>query len=97
MAEEGVAPANHCRSASFWGCQVAPLRAIGNTALGSPSITSPSSRLSWQRPLGDIHQGVVLFTKGSLKVSDSSWLSAVTSLKPPPKRPEEIQLEKFKT
>jgi len=58
-----------------------------NTPLGSPSITSPTSRLSWQLPLGESHQGVALFTKGSLKVSDSSWLSAVMSLKPPPKMP----------
>ena len=71
-----------------------PFSTMGNTPLGRPSITSPSSRLFWQLPLGESHQGVALLPKGSLKVSDSSWLSAVTSpTVGSEKMPGEIQLE----
>src|ERR1700694_6359321 len=77
MAEDGVMPANHCRIASFCGCQVEPFNTRGNCALGSPSITSPVSSLFWQLPLGESHHGTALLTKGSLKVSAISWLSAL--------------------
>src|ERR1700731_3025173 len=79
IAEEGVTPANHCRSASFCGCHVNPFRTIGNCALGSPSITSPVSRSFWQFVLGESHHGTPLLTNGSLKVSDISWLRALMS------------------
>src|SRR5579863_9621221 len=66
-------------------------------ALGSTSIGSPSSRFAWQTVEfagwpGNCQSGAGLLINGLPNDSASSWLSAVTSWKPPPKIPGEIQL-----
>src|SRR5262245_38787300 len=73
------------------------LTSIAAVALGNTSIGSPSSRLAWQTLAvggspGNCQFGVELLTKGLANDSASSWLSAVTSSNPAPKRPGEIQL-----
>src|SRR5215470_545144 len=70
---------------------------MGMVAVRRTSIGSPSSRLFWQTfalggSPGNCHEGVALSTNGSPKASEVSCESAVTSWKPPPKRPGEIQL-----
>src|SRR5215467_4008004 len=71
-------------------------------ALGSTSIGSPSSRLFWQAlefagcP-GNCQTGAALSRNGLPNASAVSCVSAVTSWKPAPNRPGEIQLANWVT
>jgi hypothetical protein len=70
--------------------------AVGNTSTGSPV-----SRFPWQTfevggwP-GNCQRGTAVFPKGSLRASEVSCESAVTSWNPAPNNPGEMQLEKAK-
>src|SRR5215470_13943408 len=95
-ADDGDSNANHCKSASFCGWYVRLCIGTAWVALAdSTSTTSPVSRLFWHSALPvngsiDSHHGVALLMNGSLNSSAISWLSGVTSSKPPPNRPSEM-------
>src|SRR5215472_13503613 len=73
------------------------LTSIGAVALANTSMGSPSSRLAWQTlevggwP-GNCQFGAALLMKGLANDSAVSCVSPVTSWKPRPKIPGEIQL-----
>jgi len=59
---------------------VKPLRVTGTVEFDSTLIGSPVSRFpSHPRPFGNCQAGARLFTKGSFRHSEISWLSGVTS------------------
>src|SRR6185312_2829796 len=98
MAFDGDFCSNHCSNASVCGWKVVVPIFTGKMGFASTSTGSPVSRSSWHVPgsPGNCQAGTRLLTKGSLKASDTSWLRAVMSWKPPLNTPGEIQLAKAK-
>src|ERR1051326_2496561 len=103
MASDVGAISNHCNRASVCGWKVNMLKptnnGIGTEALERTSTGSPVSRLFWHilasgGTPGNCHVGAGLLMNGSSKASAISWESAVTSWKPLPNNPGDIQLAK---
>src|ERR1700737_2950785 len=97
MALEVDFCSNHCSRASVCGWYMAPATRTGNMGFESTSTGSPVSRLFWHVLdwLGYCQAGTRLSTNGSLRDSEISWLSAVTSWNPL-NTPGEVQLAKAK-